>query len=145
MPHNSITRLRLRSIFTLGAFVRDTRAISAQCTASPGFLGGAVLAEGRLVFWTRSVWESADAMKAFRASGAHLEAMPKLLDWCDEASVAQWQGEPETDWDAIYARMVEQGRLSKVRRPTKAHTEKRYARMKRWAPEQPIPAHTGGG
>jgi hypothetical protein len=138
VPHNSITRLRLRSIFTLPAFVRATRAISAQCGASAGFISGAVLAEGRLVFWTRSAWESADAMKAFRDSGVHREVMPKLMTWCDEASVVQWEGEAATDWDAIYAQMVEQGRLSRVKQPTKAHTEKRFAPMRRWSPEQMI-------
>lgn len=145
MPHNSITRLRLRSIFTLLDFTHATREIAAQCGASPGFLSGAVLAEGRLVFWTRSAWESADAMKAFRDGGVHREVMPKLMNWCDEASVAQWQGEIETDWDAIYARMMADGRSSRVKRPTKAHQEKRFARMRRWAPEQAISAVKGKG
>lgn len=143
MPHNSITRLRLRSLFTLSAFARETRAIATQAGASPGFLGGAILAEGRLVFWTRTIWQSADAMKAFRDSGAHRVSMPKLMEWCDEASVVQWQGEADTDWDAIYARMVEHGRLSRVKRPTKAHEEKRFARMRRWSPEQKIAAARG--
>ena len=35
MPHNSITRLRLKSIFTAPAFVRETRAISEQLRAAP--------------------------------------------------------------------------------------------------------------
>jgi hypothetical protein len=138
MAHNSITRLRLRSIFTLLAFVRATRAISEQCGAAPGFIHGAVVAEGRLVFWTRSAWESVDAMKAFRDSGVHRETMPKLLDWCDEASVAQWPGEAETDWDAIYTRMAEEGRSSRLRNPTPAHAAKRFSRMRRWSPEQKI-------
>lgn len=138
MPHNSITRLRLRSIVTLPAFARATRAISAQCGASPGFISGAVLAEGRLVFWTRSAWESADAMKAFRDSGVHQDAMPNLMNWCDEASVAQWEGEAATDWDAIYAHMVEHGRLSRVKLPTPAHAARRFAPMRRWSPEQPV-------
>jgi hypothetical protein len=138
VPHNSITRLRLRSIFTLPAFGRATRAISAQCGASPGFISGAVLAEGRLVFWTRSAWESADAMKAFRDSSVHRDAMPNLMTWCDEARVAQWEGEVATDWAAIYAHMLEHGRLSRVKHPTPAHSEKRFAPMRRWSPEQPI-------
>jgi hypothetical protein len=142
MPHNSITRLRLRSIFTLLAFVKASRAISEQCAASPGFISGAVLAEGRLVFWTRSAWESADAMKAFRDNGVHREFMPKLMDWCDEASVAQWEGEAETDWDAIYARLIEHGRLSRLKRPNKAHTVKQFTPMHRWSPEQPIAKKT---
>jgi hypothetical protein len=64
MPHNSITRLRLRSIFTLGAFARETRAIAAQAAATPGFIEGAILAEGRLVFWTRTVWRDIESMAA---------------------------------------------------------------------------------
>ncbi len=138
MPHNSITRLRLHSLLTLGAFARETRAIAAELSAAPGFIDGAVLAEGRLVFWTRSVWESLDAMKAFRDSGAHRVSMPKLITWCDEASVVQWQGEASADWNTIYARMVSEGRLSRVKNPTKAHQEKRYSKMFRWSPEQKI-------
>lgn len=138
MPHNSITRLRLRSIFSLPAFARETRAITEQAKQAPGFIEGAVLAEGRLVFWTRTVWESAEAMKAFRDSGAHRESMPKLIEWCDEASVAQWEEEPTRDWAAIYERMAETGRLTRVRRPSKAHGEKRFAPMRRWSPEQKI-------
>jgi hypothetical protein len=138
MPHNSITRLRLKSIFTAPAFVRETRAISEQLRAAPGFIEGAVLAEGRLVFWTRSAWESGDAMKAFRDNGLHRTAMPKLIAWCDEASVAQWQGDIARDWDDIHARMQAEGRLSRVKHPTKAHRARRFARMLRWAPEQPI-------
>lgn len=138
MAHNSITRLRLRSIFSLSAFARETRGISAQLAAAPGFLGGAVLAEGRLVFWTRSAWESVDAMKAFRDSGAHRESMPKIQLWCDEASVAQSEGEPLTDWDAIYALLAEKGRLTRLKRGNAAHEAKRFTKMLRWAPEQPI-------
>lgn len=143
MPHNSITRLRLRSIFSLSAFAQETRAISEQLATAPGFLGGAVLAEGRLVFWTRTAWASLEAMKAFRDSGAHRESMPKIQDWCDEAAVAQSEGEPLADWDAIYALLVQQGRLTRLKRPNAAHTAKRFAKMLRWSPEQPIkPAKT---
>jgi hypothetical protein len=138
MPHNSITRLRLRSVFTLSAFARETRAISAQAAATPGFFEGAILAEGRLVFWTRTVWRDQGAMKAFRDADPHRASMPKLLDWCDEASVLQWQGEPERDWAAIYQRMLADGRSSRVKRPTQAHKEKRYAKMLRWSPEQKV-------
>ncbi len=77
-------------------------------------------------------------MKAYRDSDAHRAVMPKLVEWCDEASVAHWEGEPAVDWNEIYARMVAEGRSSRVRRPTKAHTAKRIAQIKRWAPERVI-------
>ncbi|MBI3437884.1 MAG: DUF3291 domain-containing protein [Proteobacteria bacterium] len=138
MAFNSITRLRLRSVFTLPAFARETRVITAQCAIAPGFLEGAVLAEGWMVFWTRSAWDSEAAMKAFRDNDAHRASMPKLLDWCSEAMVAHWEGEPETAWTNIHARMSQQGRKSKVRSPNQAHEQRRVAPLRRWSPEQPI-------
>jgi hypothetical protein len=138
MAFNSITRLRLRSVFTLSAFARETRAIAAQAAAAEGFLGGAVLAEGWMVFWTRTAWVSEAAMKAFRDTDAHRASMPKLIDWCNEAMVAHWEGDPEADWSNIHARMSQQGRKSKVRNPSRAHEQRSIAAMRRWSPEQPI-------
>ena len=68
MAFNSITRLRLRSFFTLPAFLREAQASAAQAGRSAGFISGALLAEGRMVFWTRTAWESEDAMKALRVA-----------------------------------------------------------------------------
>lgn len=138
MPFISITRLRVRKLGFLPAFLRETERSVAQLTRSAGFLGGSLLPEGKLVFWTRSAWDGETAMKAFRDSAAHREAMPKLLDWCDEASVAHWEGEPTGDWPAIRERMIAQGRMSKVRHPSAAQKEKRIPPMKRWLPERPI-------
>lgn len=138
MAFNSITRLRLRSLLTLPAFLRAAADSSAQAARAAGFLGGALLPEGRMVFWTRTAWESEADMKAYRDSDAHRAVMPKLIAWCDEASVAHWEGEVVRDWDEIYRRMAEQGRISRVRRPTRAHLEKSFQAMKRWAPENPI-------
>jgi quinol monooxygenase YgiN len=138
MAFNSITRLRLRSLFTLSAFARETRAIAAQAAAAEGFLGGAVLAEGWLVFWTRTSWESEAAMKAFRDTDAHRASMPKLMDWCNEAMVSHWEGEPEANWSNIHDRMSREGRKSKVRNPSRAHEQRFIAPMRRWSPEQPI-------
>lgn len=138
MAFNSITRLRLRSFFTLPAFLRDAQASAEQAGRSTGFIAGALLTEGRMVFWTRTAWENEEAMKAYRDDATHRAIMPKLADWCDEASVAHWEGEPVSDWDEIYRRMSTEGRSSRVRRPTAAHTAKRFSTLKRWAPEQPI-------
>jgi hypothetical protein len=55
--------------------------------------------------------------------GAHRVAMPKLKEWCDEASVAQWHHDMPglPDWDEAHRRMVENGRRSKVNYPSPAH------------------------
>jgi hypothetical protein len=85
-----------------------------------------VLREARNTFWTVTAWDDDAAMNAFRTSGAHGQAMPKLLDWCDEASVAHWI-QPTTElptWLAAHRRMVAEGRLSKVNHPSPAHLAK---------------------
>ena len=46
-----------------------------------------------------------------------MKAMPKLLDWCDEASIAHWTHEDTglPSPEEALARMRRQGRLSKVK------------------------------
>jgi hypothetical protein len=48
--------------------------------------------------------------------------MPKLLNWCDEASVVHWTQDsgPVSEWSEAYRRMVEDGRTSKVDHPSAA-------------------------
>ena len=138
MTFISITRLRIRKLAFLPPFLRETETIVTQLAQSAGFQGGAVLIEGVMVFWTRSAWENEAAMKAFRDTDAHRVSMPNLLDWCDEAAVAHWEGEASNDWPAIHARMVAEGRMSKVRNPSPAQKEKRIPPLRRWLPERAI-------
>ena len=65
-------------------------------------------------------------MRAFMLSGAHKRAMPKLLNWCDEASVVHWNQETVElpSWSEAHRRMVLDGRQSQVRHPSQAHVAK---------------------
>src|SRR6202167_5201391 len=123
MPFISITRLRVNSLLSLPAFLWQTLGSLRQSQRSRGFLGGRVLREARNTFWTVTAWDDDAAMNAFRTAGAHGQAMPKLLDWCDEASVAHWI-QPTTElptWLEAHRRMLAEGRLSKVSHPSPAH------------------------
>ncbi|MDQ3813347.1 MAG: DUF3291 domain-containing protein [Armatimonadota bacterium] len=119
----SITRLRVRSLRYLLPFVGQALAAARQAEHSSGFLGGRLLREAKNTFWTLTAWEDVIAMRAYMLAGAHRQAMPKLLEWCDEASVAHWdQAEAELpDWIEAHRRMVEEGRPSKVHHPSPAH------------------------
>jgi hypothetical protein len=118
----AITRLRLRKLrlvplFLLGAF-RSRR----QALASDGCLATDVRMIGARVFWTRSLWRDAGAMRGFMRSGAHRAVMPKLIDWCDEASLIDWEHDTLPEWSEAEARLRSAGRLSRVRHPSPAQT-----------------------
>jgi hypothetical protein len=79
--------------------------------------------ETRNAFWTLTAWEGDAAMNAYRTQGAHRDAMPKLLDWCDEASVVHWLQESRElpSWQEAHRRLMQEGRPSKVKYPSTAH------------------------
>jgi hypothetical protein len=115
MPIVSVTRLHLRSLWSLIPFLAANELPYA--------------------YWTVTLWTDRDAMMKFRNTGAHLEVMPKLLGWCDEASFAHGE-QPESElptFDGAYQRLRTTGRVSKVSRPSPAHAAGRLV-----GPRQPI-------
>jgi hypothetical protein len=111
-----------------GFFLYAVRS-SQQVRKAAGFQKGALLRDRHRVFWTLTAWDSQESMRAYMLSGAHKQAMPKLLEWCDEASVAHWaQVEMELPtWEEANRRMRESGRVSKVRHPSPQQAGMDYA------------------
>ena len=123
MPFVSVTRLHLASRWFFPPFVFYALASSKQARRSPGFLTGWTSNDGGFGFWTSTVWDSLEAMRAFRNSGAHMKVMPKLLRWCDEASFVHWE-QPEAVApciDAAFDRLLRDGKTSKVNKPSARH------------------------
>jgi Domain of unknown function (DUF3291) len=119
----SLTRLRVRSFRFVPRFVLHTLRSVRQVKKAPGFQRGALLADRSWTFWTLTAWDAQESMRQFMTTGSHSRAMPHLLDWCDEASVAHWS-QPETtlpSWTEADKRMREGGRASKVRNPSPDH------------------------
>jgi hypothetical protein len=71
-------------------------------------------------FWTLTAWQDEAAMSAYRITPPHRHAMPKLLEWCDEAALVHWNQESAElpDWKTAERRLAESGRLSKVNHPS---------------------------
>jgi hypothetical protein len=123
MAFVSLTRLRIRSVRFLPRFAIHAVRSTAQVRRAPGFLGGSLLADRRRTFWTVTAWDGEASMRGYMTAGAHRRAMPFLLDWCDEASVAHWEqdGDALPTWTDADRRMRETGRPSKLRFPTALH------------------------
>ncbi len=123
MTFISITRLRIRSARFLPAFLIDTWLSMQQVKRATGYRGGALLADRQRAYWTMTAWDDAAAMRAYMTSGAHRRAMPKLMHWCDQASIAHWVQEGDTlpDWREADHRMRSEGRVSKVHHPAEGH------------------------
>ena len=87
-----------------------------------------------------TVWSDQAAMRKYMSTGSHKVAMPRLLDWCDEASVVHWNEESEAfpTWPQAAERM-RGGRASKVRNPSPQHANLSY-RDPRFAGAMPINA-----
>lgn len=123
MPLVSITRLRVRSWKYLPAFVVASFRSALQARRAKGNLAVTLLREAHNTFWTRSLWADEAAMKSFMVSGVHRTVMPKLLKWCDEASVARWiqDSAQQPTWDEVHQRMQRHGRASRVNHPSESH------------------------
>jgi hypothetical protein len=120
MAFISVTRLRLRSVRFLPVFILFSLRSARQAKRSAGNRGVALLNDAHFAFWTLTAWEDEAAMRAFMTSGIHRRAMPKLLNWCDEAAVGHWTQETGElpDWAEAHRRMVKDGRPSKVHHPS---------------------------
>jgi hypothetical protein len=123
MAFVSITRLRLRSFFYLFSFMVHASRSTRQLVTSSKFIKGKTLLDRKLTFWTMTLWNSEEDMRAYRNTEFHKAAMPKLQNWCDEASIAHWTQEDDAfpPWDEAWQRMKQSGRISKVKHPTEDH------------------------
>jgi hypothetical protein len=126
----SVTRLRVRSVRYLPPFVWETFLSQRQALRAPGFLGGRLLLDAHRTFWTLTEWEGERAMKAFRGTAPHAKVMPRLVEWCDEASYAHWTptGDSVPSWPEAYEHLVAEGRLSRVAHPSPSHDAREFAK-----------------
>jgi hypothetical protein len=81
------------------------------------------LNDRKKTFWTATIWTTEAAMKKFMLAGAHRDAMPKLLNWCDEAALVHWtqEGSELPTWSEACRRLQSEDRRSKVNHPSAAH------------------------
>ena len=129
MAFISVTRLGLRSVRYWIPFSWYTFRSLRQLRQAAGFLQGSLIRDAHQVYWTITVWQDEASMRQYRNTGAHRQVMPKLMHWCDQASVVHWT-QQSVDLPSIYQahqRMEAEGRLSKLKYPNKDHLAKHFS------------------
>jgi hypothetical protein len=128
MKFVSVTRLRIRRWRYLPAFLYFTLLSRWQAKRTEGNLATSIWRDSHRVFWTITVWRDEQAMREFRNHGAHQRVMPKLRDWCDEATYAHWlqeNAEPP-DLTVAFERLIREGIVSRVKHPSPAHASRNF-------------------
>ena len=125
----SVTRLRVRSLMYLPAFLWQTFLSQRQVVRAPGFFGGRLLVDRKRTYWTLTVWQDERAMKAFRGSAPHAKVMPRLVEWCNEAAYTHWaaSGDSVPSWQEAYEHLIAEGRLSRVAHASASHDARQFA------------------
>lgn len=125
MPLVSVTRLRLRAPRYLLPFLRHAILSTRQAQQANGNLTTQTRRTKGNAFWTMTLWENEATMRRYMSSGAHRQAMPKLVEWCDEASTVHWWQETTKlpTWPEAEHQMVTQGRIHTVQHPSAAQSQ----------------------
>jgi hypothetical protein len=112
--------------------MRANEASVKELKVSKGLLKAKELIDKRLTFWTITIWEDEASMKRFRGSLSHRNAMQRLPKWCNEASYHHWVLEDNDfpTWITITEKLFTEGRLSKVRNPSKAQITNKFPSIK---------------
>ena len=128
MPSVSVTRLRVRKWRYLPLFILWSVRSANQAKKAAGNLGVGLLRDRNNVYWTKTVWTDDGAMRTFMLSEPHRSAMPKLLEWCDEASLVRWpqEGSHLPSWSDAHRRLEAEGRPSKVNHPSETHRSLKF-------------------
>lgn len=129
MAFVSVVRLRLRSVRFLPMFFVHANRSWRQAARSTGFLDGTLLPDDRHAYWAMTLWREQGDMMRYMGSGAHAHVMPKLVEWCDEASVVHWRqdGDAVPGWREADRRMRAEGRPSTLRRASPHHQALTFA------------------
>ncbi len=128
MPLMVVTRLRLRDPALFDEFFASAVAVADQAKNSDANLAADVFADANNVYWTLTAWQARGPMQAFVGSEPHLSTMPRLDDWCDEATFVDWeQSSPDLpDWRASYERLIADGHVASLSHPSEAHQARAF-------------------
>jgi len=123
-----ITRLRISDPRYRRKFLKAAGAVIRQAKKAPGNLGTGVFPDANDVYWTRTAWTDRAAMSAFMSAEPHRSTMADTDEWCDEATVVDWEQDHTQfpDWQTAFDLLVEQGRVIPLAQPSPNHETRAF-------------------
>ncbi|MBE7104452.1 hypothetical protein FT637_15750 [Bacillus cereus] len=95
----SVTRMRLKGKRMLPFFFIYTTRAALQANKANGLIHSSFAKEGWHTYWTLTVWENKEYMKAYRNKGNHLEAMKIARKIASELEYMNWEHDTIPKWD----------------------------------------------
>jgi hypothetical protein len=125
-----VTRLRLRDPAFFDEFLASALAVVEQARNAEGNRGADVLVDANNVYWTRTAWQDPGSMQAFVSDEPHLSTMPRIDEWCDEATFVDWEQASVAlpDWQASFERLVTEGQVAGLINPSDSHAARAFPR-----------------
>ncbi|MEO9802979.1 MAG: hypothetical protein ABJF04_07015 [Reichenbachiella sp.] len=108
----SVTRLKLKSIWLLPKFVRQSNLISKQAKASPGILKVKLSNRWFRYFYTMTHWNSKEAMQQFMINGEHNEAMRQWSQFVTEVKAYGYESDHPPKWKEARMMIENKGRTT---------------------------------
>lgn len=102
--HIAVGRLSLKAGTGRLRFLWHTLRSQWQAKRAPGCSHAATRREEGNIFWSLSVWQTPEAMRAYRSSGAHLRAMQVTRQITGRADFVHWQSDSIPGWDEAMSR-----------------------------------------
>lgn len=114
-----MTRTVMANPRYLAPFAWHSLKVGVQARRCEGYLAGSLAVTSGPALWSLTVWRDGRTMNAFRNSGAHAVAMPKLAHWAKEMSFGAWQVDPDDrpGWTQALQQFAERARFPEVNAP----------------------------
>ncbi|MEP2025676.1 MAG: hypothetical protein ABJH98_04220 [Reichenbachiella sp.] len=108
----SITRLKLKSIWLLPRFARQSNKAAQQAKAAPGNLKVKLSNRWFRYFYTITHWNSKQAMQQFMINGDHKEAMQHWNKYASEVKAHGYETDQPPNWKDARLIMENEGRTT---------------------------------
>ncbi|UXX77767.1 hypothetical protein N7E81_10335 [Reichenbachiella carrageenanivorans] len=109
----SITRLKLKSIWLLPKFAKQSGRVAKQAQDSPGYIKVKLSNRWFRYFYTLTLWRSRADMQQFVIHGDHKVAMQEWSKFATEVKALGYETEAAPKWKEVRKRIATEGKTTR--------------------------------